>query len=88
MGAIAGSAARARAAGRTVVLCHGGFDLLHMGHVRHLEEARRGGDLLMVSVTEDRFVDKGPDRPAFGPASALLWLACAEASCSARPSCH
>ncbi len=62
---IAEIAARARAAGRTVVLCHGVFDLLHMGHVRHLEEARREGDLLMVSVTEDRFVDKGPDRPAF-----------------------
>ncbi len=48
-----------------LVLAHGVFDLLHMGHVRHLEEARSFGDMLVVSVTADRFVNKGPGRPVF-----------------------
>lgn len=56
----------ARKAGSTVVLAHGVFDILHMGHVRHLEEARGLGDVLVVSVTPDRFVNKGPGRPVFG----------------------
>lgn len=51
--------------GRKVVLAHGVFDLVHLGHVRHLEAARRHGDLLMVTVTADAFVNKGPGRPAF-----------------------
>jgi rfaE bifunctional protein kinase chain/domain/rfaE bifunctional protein nucleotidyltransferase chain/domain len=54
-----------RNAGETVVFCHGVFDLLHMGHVRHLEEARKHGTKLIVSVTPDRFVNKGPGRPVF-----------------------
>lgn len=52
-------------AGRKVVLAHGVFDLVHMGHVRHLEAARREGDLLIVTITADRFVNKGPGRPIF-----------------------
>ncbi|MBV5336232.1 adenylyltransferase/cytidyltransferase family protein, partial [bacterium] len=39
--------------------------LLHLGHVRHLEEARSHGDMLVVTVTADRFVNKGPGRPVF-----------------------
>lgn len=54
-----------RAAGRKVVLAHGVFDLLHMGHVRHLEAARREGDFLVVTLTADAFVNKGPGRPVF-----------------------
>jgi len=52
-------------AGKTVVQAHGTFDLLHLGHVRHLEAARRHGDALIVTVTADRFVNKGPGRPVF-----------------------
>jgi rfaE bifunctional protein nucleotidyltransferase chain/domain len=59
-------AEEARAQRRTVVLCHGVFDLVHMGHVRHLEAARREGDMLIVTVTADHFVNKGPGRPIFG----------------------
>lgn len=55
----------ARSSGRTVVLCHGVFDLVHMGHVRHLEAARKEGDVLFVTLTADRFVNKGPGRPIF-----------------------
>lgn len=58
-------AAAERAGGRRLVLAHGTFDLLHMGHVRHLEEARSHGDLLIVTVTADRHVNKGPGRPVF-----------------------
>jgi rfaE bifunctional protein nucleotidyltransferase chain/domain len=54
-----------RAMGQTVVQAHGTFDLLHLGHVRHLEAARQLGDVLIVTVTADRFVNKGPGRPVF-----------------------
>lgn len=54
-----------RAEGRRIVQCHGVFDLLHPGHLRHFEAARAEGDLLIVTVTPDRFVNKGPGRPAF-----------------------
>jgi rfaE bifunctional protein nucleotidyltransferase chain/domain len=53
-----------QAAGRSVVLCHGCFDLVHPGHVRHLQEARATGDRLVVSISGDRVVrGKGADRP-------------------------
>jgi len=58
-------AASARTSGRAVVLAHGVFDLVHMGHVRHLEAAHREGDVLIVTVTADAFVNKGPGRPIF-----------------------
>jgi rfaE bifunctional protein nucleotidyltransferase chain/domain len=54
-----------RRSGQKVVLAHGAFDLLHLGHVRYLEEARRQGDRLIVTVTADAFVNKGPSRPVF-----------------------
>ena len=60
-----GIAARAKAEGKTVVMAHGVFDLLHLGHVRHLEAARREGSVLIVTLTADAFVNKGPGRPAF-----------------------
>ena len=55
----------ARKHGRSIVLAHGTFDLLHMGHVRHLEQAREAGDVLVVTVTADSHVNKGPGRPVF-----------------------
>ena len=51
-------------AGKTV-LCHGCFDLLHLGHLRHLEEAAALGDRLVVSITADDHVNKGHGRPHF-----------------------
>lgn len=56
---------KARASGKKVVQCHGVFDLLHPGHIRHLAEARSLGDLLVVTLTKDQHVNKGPGRPAF-----------------------
>lgn len=45
--------------------CHGVFDLLHIGHIRHLGAAKKYGDVLVVTVTPDKYIDKGPYRPAF-----------------------
>jgi len=50
---------------KKVILCHGVFDLLHIGHIKYFEAAKKAGDILVVTVTPDRFVNKGPDRPAF-----------------------
>ena len=54
-----------RSQGKKIVLCHGVYDLLHIGHIKHLEEARTHGDVLVVTITPDHLVDKGPHRPAF-----------------------
>ena len=55
----------ARAAGRTVALANGVFDLLHVGHVRYLQAAKEEADLLVVAVNSDRSaeINKGPGRP-------------------------
>ena len=58
-------AAELRAAGRRIVLANGCFDLLHVGHLRYLREARRLGDVLFVGINSDAAVArlKGPGRP-------------------------
>ncbi len=43
---------------RTIVLCHGAFDLVHMGHLIHFDEARALGDMLVVTITADRHIKK------------------------------
>jgi rfaE bifunctional protein nucleotidyltransferase chain/domain len=77
-------AARWRAEGRRVVLANGCFDLLHVGHVRYLDEARRLGDALVVAVNGDASVRrlKGPGRPlmpAHERAELLAALVCVDA---------
>jgi rfaE bifunctional protein nucleotidyltransferase chain/domain len=54
-----------RLQGRTIVQSHGVFDMVHPGHVAHLEGARALGDRLVVTLTADRHVHKGPGRPYF-----------------------
>ena len=64
-----------------VVLAHGCFDLLHLGHIRHLKEASSLGDKLVVSITADKHVNKGPGRPQFSAEQrreALLMLDCVD----------
>jgi rfaE bifunctional protein nucleotidyltransferase chain/domain len=68
-----------KASGQTVVHCHGVFDLLHPGHIRHLAEAKRMGDVLVVTITPDRYVNKGPHRPAFTEALRAEVLAALDA---------
>ena len=50
---------------KKIVLCHGVFDILHYGHITHFNMAKKFGEILVVSITEDAFVNKGPDRPIF-----------------------
>ena len=68
---------RLRAAGRRLVFTNGVFDLLHVGHVRYLEQARALGDALLVAINSDRTVRelKGPDRPVFDQAERAEILA-------------
>ena len=54
-----------REAGKKIVHCHGTFDLIHPGHAIHFEESKQFGDKLIVTVTGERFVNKGPRRPYF-----------------------
>jgi len=63
---------------KKVVLCHGVFDLLHFGHIKHFEEAKSYGDILIVSITPDIFVNKGPSRPMFKENIRLRSLAALE----------
>jgi rfaE bifunctional protein nucleotidyltransferase chain/domain len=73
-----------RAAGKRIVFTNGVFDILHPGHVRYLQAARRHGDLLIVGLNSDASVrrNKGPERP-INPeaerAEVLEALACVDA---------
>lgn len=51
--------------GKKIILCHGVFDLIHPGHIRHFKQAKEHGDVLVVSITADKYVNKGPGRPIF-----------------------
>ena len=68
---------RLRAAGKRLVFTNGVFDLLHVGHVRYLTQARGLGDALLVAINSDRMVRelKGPDRPIFDQAERAEILA-------------
>jgi len=70
-----------RAQGKKIVQCHGTFDLIHPGHIFHLEEARVLGDVLVVTLTAAKQVNKGPGRPYFNDqirARNLAALACVD----------
>src|SRR3989338_1444855 len=54
-----------RKKGKKIVHCHGVFDLLHPGHIKHFEVAKKNGDVLVVTITKDEYVNKGPGRPIF-----------------------
>ena len=55
---LAKTISKLKAKGKKIVLCHGVFDLLHIGHIKHFEEAKNFGDVLVVTLTSDRFVHK------------------------------
>lgn len=78
------AAARTRADGKSIVFANGAFDLLHVGHVRYLEAARREGGWLAVAINSDRSVAraKGPGRPILPEAERaeiVAALACVDA---------
>ena len=63
---------------KKIGLCHGVFDLLHIGHIKHFDEAKKNCDILIVSITQDKFVTKGPGRPAFNDQQRMEALASLE----------
>lgn len=64
--------------GNKIVQCHGTFDLIHPGHIIHFEESKEMGDKLIVTVTGEKFVNKGPGRPYFNDELRLKSLAALE----------
>ncbi len=60
--------------GKKIVHCHGCYDLLHLGHVMHFEDAKKQGDILIVTVTPDIFIQKGPGRPFYNQDLRLEFL--------------
>jgi rfaE bifunctional protein nucleotidyltransferase chain/domain len=75
-----------RQAGKRIVFTNGVFDILHVGHVRYLEEARALGDVLLLGVNSDDSVRrlKGPTRPVnleAERAEVLTALRCVDAAC-------
>jgi len=76
-GQMLGERERLRARGSRLAFTNGVFDLLHVGHVRYLAQARALGDVLVVAINSDRSVRelKGPDRPIFNEAERAEILA-------------
>ncbi len=62
---LAGIISEFKKKGKKVVQCHGVFDLVHPGHIRHFNLAKKEGDLLVVTITRDKYVKRGPGRPVF-----------------------
>ncbi|MDX2187697.1 MAG: PfkB family carbohydrate kinase [Opitutaceae bacterium] len=63
---------------KQIVHCHGTFDLIHPGHIVHFEESKTLGDVLVVTLTAEKFVNKGPGRPYFNDALRSRWIAALE----------
>lgn len=61
--------------GQKIVHCHGVFDIVHPGHIKYFKEAKREGDVLIVTITPDKFVDRGPGRPVFNEQTRADWIA-------------
>jgi len=67
--------------GKKIALCHGCFDLMHPGHIKHFQSAKKMVDILVVTVTPDMYVDKGEGRPVFNQnlrADSIAALACVD----------
>lgn len=72
---------RARAHGKKIVTTNGCFDILHVGHIRNLKQAKSLGDILVVGVNSDRSVkvNKGRNRPIVGEKDRTETLAALQA---------
>ncbi len=62
---LAGIIRTLKSKGESIVHCHGCFDLMHPGHIKYFQAAKKMGDILVVTVTPDKYIDKGPGRPVF-----------------------
>ena len=59
---------------KIIGLCHGVFDILHYGHIKHFEAAKKKCDYLFVSITSDQYINKGPGRPIHSNSERLSFL--------------
>ena len=59
---------------KKIVLCHGAFDLFHPGHLAHLEQAKKNGDILVVSITKDKHIKKGINSPFYKEEERIKFL--------------
>lgn len=66
--------AKLKSKGKRIVQCHGTFDLLHPGHIVHFEEAKALGDVLVITITAEKYVNKGPGRPYFNDELRVKYL--------------
>ena len=67
--------------GKKIFLCHGCFDLLHIGHIKYFQASREMGDVLVVTLSPDVYIDKGSGRPVFNQdlrADAIAALECVD----------
>ena len=69
---------KAKKNNKKIVSVHGVFDVVHIGHIHHFIEAKKYGDLLVLSITGDKFVNKGFNKPYFDEERRSLFLASLE----------
>jgi len=65
---------RLKTKNKKIVLVHGVFDLVHPGHINYFHEAKSYGDVLIVSLTSDKYVKKGLNKPYFNEKDRLNFL--------------
>ncbi|MBF0540207.1 MAG: adenylyltransferase/cytidyltransferase family protein [Nitrospirae bacterium] len=75
---LAAELAKLKSEGKIIVLCHGCFDLMHPGHILYFQAAKELGDILVVTVTPDKYVDKGDGRPVFNQDLRMMSIAALE----------
>src|SRR6056300_2085405 len=59
---------------KKIVLCHGAFDVIHPGHLKHLESAKKLGDILIVTITADKYLRKHLHSPLYSEKERLKFL--------------
>ena len=59
---------------KKIVLAHGAFDFFHYGHFLHLKKAKSLGQILVVTLTADKFIKKGPGRPFYNQQTRINYL--------------
>lgn len=80
-GALAKKIHNLKSEGKKIVHCHGCFDLMHIGHIKYFQASKNMGDVLVVTVSPDIYIDKGPERPVFNQnlrAEAIAALECVD----------
>ena len=63
---------------KKIVLVHGVFDVIHLGHIDYFKESKKYGDILIASVTSDQFVNKGFNKPYFNEVDRCNFLSSIE----------